>query len=371
MPTQETTNNNPDRLITVAIHTYDHAVMLKERLEEAGVEVTLHNVNLQAPVLASGVRVRIHERDLPLALKVIENPDSKQASRRTGTILIPIDFGDFSLKSCEVGFAYAQRMRCSVLLLHAYLNDRRTLSFFGSDNYASADDNSGTLETTAQQNMDNFMVKINEMMNEGKLPHVHIETRVSEGIPEEKILQCAQEKKVRLIVMGTCGKKNRKRQHVMGSVTAEVLDACKFPIFTIPTDCSLDQLKNISNVIFFTNLSQQDILSLDTFTRLQQQGEMNVTIIPIVEKKERKLVDQSLQQLATYCREHYPQYTFKTRRLAITRFAEEFEKFVASEHIDLVAIPNKKKGLLSRLFNPSIAHRILLQTDLPMLVVPV
>ena len=44
------------RLITVAIHTYDHAVALKALLEGEGVKAVLQNVNLSAPVVSSGVR---------------------------------------------------------------------------------------------------------------------------------------------------------------------------------------------------------------------------------------------------------------------------------------------------------------------------
>ena len=43
-----------DRLITVAIHTYDHAVALKNMLEREGVSAVLHNVNLSTPVVSSG-----------------------------------------------------------------------------------------------------------------------------------------------------------------------------------------------------------------------------------------------------------------------------------------------------------------------------
>ena len=52
-------NNDPNRLITVAIHTFDRALELKNTLEEEGIEVVLHNVNLDEKVVASGVRVRI------------------------------------------------------------------------------------------------------------------------------------------------------------------------------------------------------------------------------------------------------------------------------------------------------------------------
>ena len=48
-----------DRLITVAIHTYEHAVQLKNLLESEGVPVALHNVNLTHPVVSSGVSLII------------------------------------------------------------------------------------------------------------------------------------------------------------------------------------------------------------------------------------------------------------------------------------------------------------------------
>ena len=61
------------KLITIAIHTYEKAVILKTLLEKEGITAVLHNVNLIQPVVSSGVRVRIHEEDLPLALKIIES----------------------------------------------------------------------------------------------------------------------------------------------------------------------------------------------------------------------------------------------------------------------------------------------------------
>ena len=41
------------RLITVAIHTYDRAIELKNLLEKEGIEVLLQNVNLEHPTVSS------------------------------------------------------------------------------------------------------------------------------------------------------------------------------------------------------------------------------------------------------------------------------------------------------------------------------
>ena len=118
-------NNDPNRLITVAIHTFDRAVELKNTLEEEGIEVKLHNVNLDEKVLASGVRVRIRERDLPQALQIIESPETSTSDKCC--VLLPVDFGKYSLKSVKLGMEYARRSRGKVLLLHSYINERHTL----------------------------------------------------------------------------------------------------------------------------------------------------------------------------------------------------------------------------------------------------
>lgn len=362
-------NNDPNRLITVAIHTFDRAVELKNTLEEEGIEVKLHNVNLDEKVLASGVRVRIRERDLPQALQIIESPETTTSDQRC--VLLPVDFGKYSLKSVKLGMEYARRSRGRVVLLHSYINERHTMSLpFGSDRYESPEDDFKNIRQNARQRMEDFKQMLQDKIAAGELPKVKIDAKVSEGIPEEQILHYAQKYDVSLIVMGTSGT-NRRRQNLIGSVAGEVMDACKFPIFTVPIGMPDVGLTDITRVVFFSNLIQQDMISLDRFARLFNMRGVEVTIIPVVDKKDRRLVDQSLQQLVQYCRDHYPECSFKTKRIPTKNFMDSFSRFAQDEGIQLIAVPNKKSSIFSRLFNPSIAHRVLFQTDTPMLVVPV
>ena len=62
-----------DKLVTLAILTYAKAQILKNVLENEGIEAYIHNVNLIQPVISSGVRLRIKESDLPHALQIIES----------------------------------------------------------------------------------------------------------------------------------------------------------------------------------------------------------------------------------------------------------------------------------------------------------
>ena len=45
-----------DKLVTLAILTYAKAQILKNVLENEGIEAYIHNVNLIQPVISSGVR---------------------------------------------------------------------------------------------------------------------------------------------------------------------------------------------------------------------------------------------------------------------------------------------------------------------------
>ena len=47
-----------DKLVTLAILTYAKAQILKNVLENEGIEAYIHNVNLIQPVISSGVRLR-------------------------------------------------------------------------------------------------------------------------------------------------------------------------------------------------------------------------------------------------------------------------------------------------------------------------
>jgi nucleotide-binding universal stress UspA family protein len=369
MDCNKNNNNDPNRLITVAIHTFDRAVELKNTLEEEGIEVKLHNVNLDEKVLGSGVRVRIRERDLPQALQIIESPETTTSDKRC--VLLPVDFGKYSLKSVRLGMEYARRSRGRVILLHSYINERHTMSLpFGSDRYDLPDDEFKSIKKNAREKMAEFEQLLKDKIAAGELPKVKIETKVTEGIPEEQILHYAHKYDVSLIVMGTSGT-NRRRQNLIGSVAGEVMDACKFPIFTVPIGMPDVGLSDITHVAFFSNLVQQDLISFDRFARLFNMRGVEITIIPVVDKKDRRLVDQSLQQLVKYCRDHYPECTFKTKRIAAKTFVDSFAQYAQDEGIQLIAVPNKKSSIFSRLFNPSIAHRVLFQTDTPMLVVPV
>ncbi|MCM1504547.1 MAG: universal stress protein [Muribaculum sp.] len=367
-----------DRLITLAIHTYDHAVALKNLLESEGVESVLQNVNLQQPVVSSGIRVRIHESDLPQALRIIENTDiflnpEYSALDYNRLVLLPVDFSEHSLASCDIAFRLASRLKANVILLNSYLDPY----FAGNiqltdaaqyDNEIADTEMKMILEKEARKKMDRLKDDIRMRIKSNDLPAVKFSTEIAEGLPEEVIAEFAKQKKPELIVMGTRGAA-KKEKELIGSVTAEVLDSCRFPVFTLPESVKLTKIEEIRHVLFFNNLDQEDILAIDALARTFSKERLEVTLANVPGKKIASTKSQAV--FMAYCREHYPSFNYSTAELSLSSITEDFQKIQERHKIDLIVVPNKKKNVFARFFNPSLAHRLLFHSDIPMMVIPV
>lgn len=369
-----------DRLITVAIHTYDHAVALKNLLESEGVNAVLQNVNLSHPAVSSGVRVRIHESDLPLALRIIENTDIFDSLKSTEVdgalnpmILVPIDFSDYSVKACDIALHLASRHKTHITLLNTYLDPYLSGNIQLSDSLSydiAESEMRRTLDAEARRLIDEFIRKLRNRMKLNEIPPVKITSEITEGVPEEAITEYAKENKPQLIVMGTRGK-GKKEKELIGSVTAEVLDSCRFPVLTVPESVNLSKADDIKHVVLFSNLDQEDILALDAIYRFFSDEHFNVTIVNVPDKKHSKSGRQAADALKGYCELHYPRFTFTVADLSLSSIVEDFNAIQQRQPVDLIAVPNKKKNIFARLFNPSLAHRLLFHSDIPMMVIPV
>lgn len=121
-------NSHDEKLVTVAIHSYEKAHILKSILESEGIPAVIHGIKMIDPVIPGNVRVRINETDLSEALRIIEKVDfTSQADKELEReirkeILVPVDFSEYSLAACEFGFRLAQDLDCKVKLLHAFLH---------------------------------------------------------------------------------------------------------------------------------------------------------------------------------------------------------------------------------------------------------
>lgn len=358
-----------ERLITLAIHTLEYAKTVCEMLEREGITAELHNINLDHPVVAPGVRIRIKESDLPLALRIVENREilattTTATTNENRTILVPTDFSDHSFNAALLAFNLARRFQTDLTFIHAYLDPDRSANIQLSDvyNYDSLQTANSTIVADAHESMERFLDRVKDAIKKGVIPAVKFRTVIREGVPEDIIDKYAKEHSPHLIIMGT-REALRKERDLVGSVTAELLDGSRHSVISLPALCNLRDLGSINEITFFCNLDQTDILALDTLKRVFPDKKIRINLV-YIERHYHHESKKAVDNLLEYCNTHFPGYTFTFRHTPA-------DQLILSPEEELIVVPNKRKNIISRLFNPGLAHRILFRTDIPMMVIPV
>ncbi len=376
----------PDRFITVAIHTYEKAHELKNILEAEGVEVRLQNVNLTNPVVSAGIRIRIPESDLPLALRIIENIEIispktlKEYPDGGPEILVPIDFSSSSLQACYLAFHIAALHKAHIKLLHSYFDPMiaggaslqlsDSMTFDGTADVVEQMRENQIVSDISKKQMEEFKEKLREKIKDGVLPPIAFSSEITDGLPEEVIKDYSESHNPYLIVMGTRGTEKHNRD-MIGSVTAEVLDTCRSCIFTVPESLRFKRTDDISQVLYLASSRQQDILALDALYRIFPDISLCVTLTSLPTKKKPNGDPDAISALLEYCRKNYPAYRFKTTELSLSHEEEEFNGLDKESHFEMIAVPTPRKNIFVRFFSPTLAHKLLFHSDIPMLSIPV
>jgi len=367
-----------DSRVALSIHSNSFARHVVKLLKEHGINVQTDQCDIPGLRNEGFVRIIVDVNDVRSALSILENFGSytrtlEDLSTGKGrNVLIPVDFSHFSLAAVDVGFQFAEILKMRPLLLHAYpdpeFNDETRSRFYTKfAGRVQSSVQSEDLRDLAADAMKSFRLKIEEEIESGFLPNLRFSSAVTEGIPEEVILDSTRISPPSLIVMATRGV-HKKATDLIGSVTAEVMDSCRTPIFTVPENFSLKNIRNVRHVVFLCSLSGRDVMAMSVFNQFFPEYKSKITLIPVADKGDT--TERTLSLCSHLCHS-FPNVDFKYKIFSSDRFRYEFEEYYKESGIDMIIVPNRKRNIFSRLINPGIAHRIIFEKDVPMLVIPV
>lgn len=383
--------NNPEqqeKLVTVAIHTFEKAQILQTLLQSEGIEATLQNVNQILPVVSAGVRVRIKESDLPHALDVIENNNwnrpelyaelnqvdgynkEGKSTEATPYVLVPVDFSDFMPNVLQIAFHFAQRRGLHVKLLHVYFSQFYSVAPMLSPDIsvyqANKELNIRREHERAERKMNALEKELKEKMENGEIPKAAFETQLIDGIPEDVVLSVARNRPPVAIIMGTRGK-SRRNEDLIGSVAAEVIDRAKVPVLVVPEDAKVVDLADVENVGVATGFDQRDLVLFDRMMQLTKPNKPNYMLFNVSRITE-DWSEIELRAMMEYHKQHYPDSNIEFTTLDPGDFSLALEKFVISKQIGLIVVNTYRRNLFARFFNPGMARRMLFHAGTPLLV---
>lgn len=361
-----------EKLVTLAIRTYHRAQIIKSVLEEKGIETVIHNLNLENPETAVGVRVRIKESDLASALKIVEDIESaiedvsvdKSATKK---VLVPIDFSDMVDRTIDCAFEMALRIDAEVIFMYVYFSPAFTISVNNDFSTYNISDSEllRRIITSANADADNLTNLIKKRISNSELPKIPFKVILKEGVPEEKVLDYCKKNNPDLVVMGTHGRK--MDSELIGSVTAEVIESCNVPVYAVPVHLPLEKVKNIRKLAFLTNFDQKDLIAIDKTIELFMNDDFEVFFIHSSEKSQA-WSEVMLAGIKSYFVNHYPNLKANYSLIGNESSPEIIDNFLSKNCIDVLALNARRRRLFSRLFNPGLAYKMVLNTDTPLFV---
>ena len=376
-----------EKMITLVIHTAERAGILKNILENHGVEVVLEDFLVSHSTLRVAERVKIYSKDLPLALKILESGDNYSAASvamkkagMSGNMLIPVDFSDSGLLAVKMAFSIAERLSIHPVIMHSFvapLFSPSDSSLEGITNNldASLEDVENEaiamkdLRENALRKMKSFKQKIVNMQNNGEISKIKFSTSVLEGVPEEVIINYCNETPPMLVVMATRGIE-KKEEELIGSVTAEVLDTCRVPVLTVPDNKPFQNIKDIKRLMLFCNMDQHDVLAVDALMRMFDYPSCEVVLVPAAEKRKAVRVNR-MEDLCNFFNENFSCAHFEVDIPDSSTYRKDIDRIITQKGIEMLIVPNKKTNIFSRIFHPTMAHRFLFERDMLMLALPV
>jgi nucleotide-binding universal stress UspA family protein len=367
-----------DQIVTVASYSYSRAQLLKGRLEAEGIDCFLSNVNLLQPDIATGVKIKVSKEDMEEALKIIEEIKLAYGQAKSKTVeriksvrrvLVPIDFSEQSRNACIFALGLAERLKAEIRLLYTYFNP--ILSTEPYDETFSYQINLNNvinkLEEEARDQILKLKKQLKKHIEKEQFNKVRISYQLAKGIPENVILEHCETWKPGIVVMGVSGKSSGISEH-FGSVTRKVIEKAKVPVLAIPEYSVFLGIHYVNRILYATDFNQSDFRSIRKLITMVRPFNMKVYCVHICEDTSNPLDKIKMENLKEHFKKEYGDSDVFCDLIQHRDVAKGLEDYINEKDIDMMAMTLLKRGLIERLFNPSLTKRMLYHSEIPLLV---
>jgi len=362
-----------EKIITLVVLSFEKAHILKTLLKAEGIECFLENTNLIQGAVSTGVKVKLSETSLEKAMQVLEGMmqeelEAIEPEKVPARILLPIDFSEYSKKAADFALAWAQELDAELTVFHTYFNPIISTMPF-SDTFAfevNTEEMVMELEEKAREGMEEMKAFLNKKNEKLDRP-VSLKMELVKGIAEDEIVKYSRVYRPLVIIMGTRGA-DRKASDLIGSVTAEVMEAARVPVLAIPENFEYSGLGMLKNVLYATDFQEADFRSLEKLEKLIRPLKMMVTCGHVSSKEHSQWDEVRMAGLKEHIKSNYSEELVKCDLIEHEDLFVGIESYVRDNRIDLLAFTRRRRNLISRIINPNMAKKMLFHSTTPLLV---
>lgn len=362
-----------DKLIVIATESNSKALVLKSYLEANGVECFLRNENVLQGAIAEGVKVQIRESDVEKALRLLSSlhhtEDVKKIDQQLRKILVPVDFSEPSQNAARYAVMLAAKYNAQIKLLYVF--NSPVVDMIPFTDVASIqidfDMNYHVLYNSAKERLIKFYENLKEFAVHMGFGDVQIGYTLREGYAAYGIIEASKRYKPGIIIMGTKGEGYRSTE-LVGSVATEVSDETRIPLLVIPEKAVLKGVDEVKRVLYITNFDDNDNLSIRKLLRITSPFEVELHCIHITDRPESPGIKALMNATRDYIKSVTSGLTIKCEIVAGKESDKSLMVYISQNQINLVALTSVKRNILFKLFNPSLAKRMIYQSDVPVLL---
>ncbi len=361
-----------EKLITIALLPYSKAEILRSLLDAKGISCTLENVNVIQGAVATGVKVCINAEDLYKALPVLDEMLGKvelTPLKTENIVLIPVDFSNYSIKAAEVAIEIAQKFDAKLVFYHVIPKpDIFSIPYsdvmpFDVGLYQHLIEK----ERMADEGFEKFMSQLMADIGETVWNSLKVEQIVKMGEAEDDILSYTEIHPPRLIVMGTKGPSTDKGQFI-GTTTAGIIYKARVPVLVVPEESTLKDISSLKKVVYATNFDAKDYVSIEKLLGLLKPFETELICLHIGKHDAQKMDLAQLKAMNDSLKEKFEDTSFNCKMVEGIDVLAELEHYIEENNIDVLALTTHKRNMITRIFNPSIAKKMVFHLKTPLFV---
>ena len=119
-----------------------------------------------------------------------------------------------------------------------------------------------------------------------------------------------------------------------------------------------------------TNFDQRDLIAFDSLITTFKDYNFEISFIHLnTDEQKRTWNEIKLAGIKEYFKKQYPNLKLDYHIIDENHLLTNLDNFLTEKQIDVLCVTNYKRNVFARLFNPSIARKMLFHSRIPILVI--
>ena len=270
-------------------------------------------------------------------------------------IIVPTDFSENAAGAFRFAQALAQQFDAEVQLLHVYHPSFDVANPYLGLPYAE-------FETLKRAQLETFKndYAYNPQEDNGVATQVRLKAEVVVGFASEEIVQ--RSKEADLIIMGTTGQ-GGLMETVFGKVSTYVAQNAQCPVMLIPPG---SKYRGFQNILYASNYQAADEVLLKQVIDLTGSLPAHIHFVHVKQhpNSDYRIAKESFEKVKVDDRPH----GFRMVQISCEDIAEGINQYAHDTGSDLIVMGTIHRNTLEKLFHRSATRRMLIKTDVPLLI---